>query len=242
MYRACPGQGRPVEGAWEEGVRVAYAPGGQRYALGDRAPLFLRRRVIRMTWSERPASLAGSRRDLAHLTRRIWANGLIDLLLGLWVRRHITRAGVIKISPGWPLPKIINNGARIEISDCRFYPGVRIECQKDARLTIGKGTYINRNSEIVAFGSVAIGVDCLIGRDVLIMDTDQHPVSPAALTVKPVVIEDRVWVGSRAIILKGVTVGHDSIVGAGAIVVKSVPPHSMVAGPAAQVIKHLPLG
>ena len=50
-------------------------------------------------------------------------------------------------------------------------------------------------------------------------------------------IEDRVWIGARAIILKGVTVGHDSIIGAGAIVTKSVPPRSVVVGPAARVVR-----
>jgi acetyltransferase-like isoleucine patch superfamily enzyme len=56
-----------------------------------------------------------------------------------------------------------------------------------------------------------------------------------------VVIEDRVWIGSRAIILKGVTLGHDSVVGAGAVVTRSVPPGSVVVGPAAQVVRTLPL-
>ncbi|MGE3273401.1 MAG: DapH/DapD/GlmU-related protein, partial [Chloroflexota bacterium] len=56
----------------------------------------------------------------------------------------------------------------------------------------------------------------------------------------PVTIEDRVWIGARAIILKGVTIGQDSVIGAGAIVTKSVPPRSVVVGPAARVIRSLP--
>jgi acetyltransferase-like isoleucine patch superfamily enzyme len=174
-----------------------------------------------------------------HAWKRLWKNGPLDLLLGLWIRHSFTKAGIVKVCFGLPLPKIMNKGGRIEISDCRFYPGVRIECAKDALVRIGKGSYLNRNVEITAFGSVVIGADCMIARDVLIMDTDQHPIGSGGLKIKPVEIEDRVWIGSRAMILKGVTLGHDSVIAAGAIVTKSVPPYSVVASPAARVIKSL---
>ncbi|MCC7370765.1 MAG: acyltransferase [Chloroflexi bacterium] len=79
----------------------------------------------------------------------------------------------------------------------------------------------------------------MIARDVLIMDTDQHPLPDRPLQIAPVVLEDRVWVGARAIILKGVTIGHDSIIAAGAIVTRSVPPYTVVAGPAARPIRQM---
>lgn len=165
--------------------------------------------------------------------------GLLDLLLGFYVSRSFTKAGIVLVSPGWPLPKVINLGGCIEVANCRFFPGVRIECWKGAVVKIGKGTYLNRNTEIVASRAVYIGDDCKIARDVMIMDTDQHSVGVTGLTMKPVEIGDRVWIGSRVIVLKGVSIGHDSIVGAGAIVTKSVPPHSLVVGSAARVIKNL---
>ncbi len=165
--------------------------------------------------------------------------GLWRLFLGLLLRRHCTKAGILSVVPGWPLPRIINLGGQVEIGNCGFFPGVRIECWEGAVLSIGKGTYLNRHVEIVAATSVTIGKDCKIARDVLIMDTDQHPLGAGPLVNKPVEIGDRVWVGSRAIVLKGVTIGHDSIVGAGAIVTKSVPPFSVVVGPAATVVRHL---
>jgi acetyltransferase-like isoleucine patch superfamily enzyme len=182
---------------------------------------------------------ASHKKGLAYAWKRIFEWGLFDLFLGLWVRRSFSKAGIITVTPGWPLPKIINSGGHIEVSNCRFYPGVRIECWKGAVLKIGKGTYLNRGTEIVAAKAVYIGSDCKIARDVMIMDTDQHPTDHNGLKMKPVVLEDRVWLGSRAIILKGVHIGHDSIVGAGAVVTKSVPPYSVVVGPAAQIIKQL---
>ncbi len=177
--------------------------------------------------------------SLRYRLRRARQSGIINLLLGLYLRRSFTRAGIIKVKAGWPLPSVTNYGGRIEVDNCGFFPGVRIECWKGAVIKIGKGTYLNRNTEIVAATSVTIGRDCKIARDVLIMDTDQHSIGTGALMNRPVEIGDRVWIGSRAIVLKGVTIGHDSIVGAGAIVTKSVAPYSVVVGPAAQTIKNL---
>lgn len=171
--------------------------------------------------------------------RRIRELGPFSLLLGLWLRRSFTTAGVVWVRPGLPFPVILNKGGRIDVASCGFFPGVRLECWENASISIGRGTYLNRNTEIVAAQAVTIGADCKIARDVLIMDTDQHAVGTRALVNRPVVVEDRVWIGARAIILKGVTIGHDSIVAAGAIVTKSVPPWSVVAGPAARVVRRL---
>src|SRR5262245_5784165 len=181
----------------------------------------------------------GEFRDLLQrVRRRLHAGGLADHVRGLWLRRHFQRAGIIIVRGGGPFPRVENWG-RIEVENCAFFPGVRLECWKGATLRIGNGTYLNRNTEVVAAGSVSIGRDCMIARDVIIVDSDQHALPGAELVVRPVMIEDRVWVGSRAIILKGVTIGHDSVVGAGAVVTRSVPPWSVVVGPAAQVIRTL---
>jgi acetyltransferase-like isoleucine patch superfamily enzyme len=156
------------------------------------------------------------------------------------VARHVQKAGLIVVVGGWPLPTIDNRGGCIEIENCALYSGVRVECWRGARIHIGNGTYLNRNAEIVAAECVTIGRDCMIARDVVIMDTDQHSVPGSDVTARPVKIGDRVWIGARAIVLKGVTIGADSIIGAGAIVTKNVPPRSVVVGPAATVIRELP--
>jgi acetyltransferase-like isoleucine patch superfamily enzyme len=178
-------------------------------------------------------------RSFAALCKRTFEVGVVDLLLGLWLRRWLPGAGVLKVSPGWPLQKIINKGGKIEVGDCRLSPGVRIECWQGGAVKIGKGTFLNRGVEIVASISVHIGVDCKIARDVVIMDTDQHAIDGSQIKKKPVCIEDRVWLGTRVIVLKGVSIGHDSIIGAGAIVTRSIPPRSVVVSPAARVIKTL---
>ena len=178
------------------------------------------------------------------LSRRVMARvsqgGIRGHLLGLVLRLRLRRSGILLVLGGWHLPEIDNRGGRIDVGNCAFFPGVRLECWEGARIQIGNGTYLNRNTEIVAAESVTLGRDCKIGRDVMIMDSDQHPLPGEPFAAAPVTIEDRVWIGARTMVLKGVTIGHDSIIGAGAIVTRDVPPLSVAVGQPARVIRALP--
>jgi acetyltransferase-like isoleucine patch superfamily enzyme len=155
---------------------------------------------------------------------------------GLLLRRHFNQAGLILSLPGGPLPTVKNKGGTIIVESGSFEAGVRFEVYRGATLFIGKGTYLNRNAHIVAAESVTIGRYVKVGWDVVIMDTDLHGHSGQPASVKPVVIEDEAWIGCRAIVLKGVRVGKGAVVGAGAIVTKDVPPHTVVASPRAAVV------
>ena len=161
-------------------------------------------------------------------------------LLGLWLRRRFQRAGIIVVRGGWPFPSVENHGGRIEVDNCTFFSGVRLECWQGAMIRIGNGTYLNRNAEIVAAQSVIIGRDCKIARDVIIMDTDQHPLPDGSLRADAVSIGDRAWIGARAVVLKGVTIGHDAIIGAGSVVTRDVPPGAIVAGVPARPLNAAP--
>lgn len=98
---------------------------------------------------------------------------------------------------------------------------------------------------ISAHKSITIGDRVLIGSGALIMDSDAHSLDAAARRTgaggeaKPVVIEDDVFVGARAIILKGVRLGRGAIVGAGAVVSKNVPEYCIVAGNPARVVRQI---
>ena len=92
----------------------------------------------------------------------------------------------------------------------------------DSRISIGQGTQLSNNVQIFSEKSISIGQSCLIGDAVLIIDSDFHNLSPEGryshpADSKPVVLEDNVFIGSRAIILKGVTIGKDSVIGAGSV-------------------------
>jgi acetyltransferase-like isoleucine patch superfamily enzyme len=106
-------------------------------------------------------------------------------------------------------------------------------------LDVGHNVFINFGTSIVASKLISIGNDCLIGTHVMVMDCDFHRVVDKAwdTTGYPVTIEDRVWLANRSIVLKGVRVGHDSVVAAGAVVTRDVPPRSVVAGKPARVVR-----
>lgn len=116
-----------------------------------------------------------------------------------------------------------------------------------SRLTIGDGAIVAPNVTIALDASVTIGRKVSIGPGVSIF-TAGHSIGFGScrmdpkVVAKPIVIEDGAWVGLQAIILPGVTIGHGSVVSAGAVVAKDVPPDTVVAGnPAAEVGK-LPFG
>lgn len=134
------------------------------------------------------------------------------------------------------MPRIDNRGW-LETPACMLWSGVRIEVAPGGHLSIGKGTYLNRNTTVVCHDSVTIGEYCKVAYDVVIMDTDEHPVPGSARLTAPVVIEDGAWLGARTIVLKGVTVGAGAIVGAGSIVTRDIPPRAIAAGQPAKVLR-----
>jgi acetyltransferase-like isoleucine patch superfamily enzyme len=117
--------------------------------------------------------------------------------------------------------RLVSTVARLELVTL---PGGHLE--------IGDNVFINYGSSLVSSAGVRIGNDCLIGTHVMVMDCDFHRVEDKSwdTTGEPIVIEDRVWLGNRSIILKGVRVGHDAVVAAGSVVTKDVEPRTVVAG------------
>ena len=181
--------------------------------------------------------------EIAQRTRkRLHKYPVMAHVKGLWLARKIAHHGIVVVTGGFPFPKIINRGGAVEVANCEFYEGVRLEVYKGARLKIGNGTYLNRNTLIIAVGSVTIGADCRIAWDVIIMDSDLHPVDAdnQPTSSSPVVIEDDVWIGCRSIILKGVRLGRGAVIAAGSVVTKDVPPHAIVCGAPARIISDNP--
>jgi maltose O-acetyltransferase len=93
-------------------------------------------------------------------------------------------------------------------------------------------------------GPVTIGSDVMMGPEVVIFTTDHafedtnRPMREQGMSAtRPVIIEDDVWIGQRAMILPGVSVGRGAVIAAGAVVTKDVPPNSMVGGNPAKVLR-----
>jgi acetyltransferase-like isoleucine patch superfamily enzyme len=111
-----------------------------------------------------------------------------------------------------------------------------------AQIIIGDNFGIS-GATVAAAKKIVIGNNVLIGTGVIITDTDMHPLDPDErmagidCSASEVRIEDNVFIGARAIVLKGITIGKDSIIGAGSVVSKNIPAGVMAAGNPAVVVK-----
>ncbi|MDP1676620.1 MAG: acyltransferase [Bacteroidota bacterium] len=170
------------------------------------------------------------------IKKRLIKFSIAEYIKGAWFARSMTKHGIIVVTGGKPAPRIFNDGGEIIVENCQFYQGVRLEVGRNAVIRIGNGTYLNRNTVVVAQEKVEIGKDCRIAWDVVIMDSDLHPISGRTLENKPVIIEDNVWIGCRCIILKGVRIGKGAIIAAGSVVTKSIPPDTIAAGVPARIL------
>jgi acetyltransferase-like isoleucine patch superfamily enzyme len=120
-------------------------------------------------------------------------------------------------------PYTYSENAIIEIGDHSYLNGTRLGCRE----------------------RISIGRDCMIG-EARIADNDGHSINvnrrnmtDSELVTKPVIIEDNVWIGGSVIILKGVRIGMNSVIGAGSVVTMSIPPNVLAAGNPCKVIKEL---
>ncbi len=133
-----------------------------------------------------------------------------------------------------------SNGDVILGNYVKMYDGVKFNVlginDGPASVKIGDYVSIGERTEIRCVKEIVIGDHTLIAWDVEIMDTDFHEIDHK-ITYKPIYIGENVWVGCRSTILKGITIGEGSVVAAGSIVTKNVPPHCLVAGNPAKIIK-----
>lgn len=138
------------------------------------------------------------------------------------------------------------------------YAGCSFALGKNGRCTVGDFTLMN-GALCMAEELIEIGSHCLISWNVGIADSDFHPIDPAQrrqdalalapyfkdrpprppIRTAPVRIANNVWIGMNAVILKGVTIGENSVVAAGSVVSKSVAANTVVAGNPAIVVKQL---
>lgn len=175
-------------------------------------------------------SLAHRIADAASIVNAQWrllGKARVPLSVRVNGRLHVTGQGELILGHGVSL---VGTVVPVELST---YASGRIE--------IGDHTFVNYGSSITARTSVKIGCRCFLGHYTFIMDNDQHDVvrhwelPPSA----PVIIEDNVWIGSKAVILPGVRIGCNAVIGAGSIVTNDVPPRCVVAGNPARVLRYL---
>lgn len=116
-------------------------------------------------------------------------------------------------------------------------------CDYGANISLGDGAYLNANCVVLDCARVEIGAGALLGPGVQIYAA-AHPISRAARAAGkeyalPVTIGPDTWIGGAAVILPGVSVGQGSVVGAGSVVTRDVPPEVLAAGNPCRVIRQL---
>lgn len=132
-------------------------------------------------------------------------------------------------------PLFANAGSGINVERGAFFGD-------GSRVSVGDRSSIGINARL--HGTVAIGRDVMMGPYVLVYAlghatdrVDVPMIEQGNATEQPVTIDDDVWLGARSILLPGVRVGRGSVVGAGAVVARSVPPYSVVVGNPARVVR-----
>lgn len=107
------------------------------------------------------------------------------------------------------------------------------------KIRFGHRCFVNTGSTIIAVEEIVVGDDVAFANEVYVMDSDSHGVEGRPHRQAPVHIGDGCWIGARAMILPGVTLGKRVLVAAGAVVTKDVPDDSLVAGNPARVVRAL---
>jgi maltose O-acetyltransferase len=160
------------------------------------------------------------------MLRRVWFDGLLFICNHIVsnIPSHIARTAFYRHIMGFEIGK----------RGCIF-SGARFDTRGNFRL--GKSSTINERCHLDNRGGLTIGENVSISGETCILTADHDPYDPQfGGRNQPVVVEDYVFIGTRALILPGVTIGRGAVVGAGAVVSRNVAPLSVVAGSPAREI------
>jgi len=178
-------------------------------------------------WRRFPVLLYGKSSFSIHSTASI------NIISG----KFIFNDGRQKFEPFFGFLKMEKNSKLNVKGAFTVYSGGHIILAKDANINLGSG-YINRNVKIRCFKSICIGENVAISENVTIWDSDVHEmVREGYVNTAPINIGNHVWIGTGVIILKGVSIGDNSIISAGSVVSRSVPANCLAAGNPAKIIK-----
>lgn len=130
----------------------------------------------------------------------------------------------------------IDKDAAVTLGNNVALRGASFFVDKSATVILGNNVQLMNGVQIFARKQITINAEALIGDQTVIQDTDFHGIDGNPIKVKPVTIGFHVWIARQVLVLKGVTIGDYSIVGAGSVVTSDIPDHVIVAGnPAKQI-------
>ena len=185
--------------------------------------------------------------------RPYWIKRVYLALRDAWVE-HFIRPRMAHLGPHYTFMRpwhVHISGPNVSLGQCatviaepdqQVRIGVWGRAPGQGHVTIGDYALICPAVRISASAGITIGHSVMMANGVYITDSDWHGVYDRIDRIPedtPVVIGDNVWLGDRSTVLKGVTIGDNSIVAAGAVVTRDVPANAIVAGNPAQVVKTL---
>lgn len=154
-----------------------------------------------------------------------------------WVLRGARRVGRSAHVLGWPRV----NATDLEIGEqFKIWSGHRQTLISGwGRIRFGDRCFVNCGAVVIATREVDVGDDVAMGNEVYVMDSNSHGVEGQPHVEAPVRIGDGTWLGARAMVLPGVTIGKRVLVAAGSVVTRDVPDDVLVAGNPAKVVRSL---
>lgn len=116
--------------------------------------------------------------------------------------------------------------------------------RQDSHLLIGSRNVFSNNVSVIATKKISVGDSCKFGDQVCIFDSDFHQIVPYLREAtpgpsEPVYIGNNVWLGSRVMVMKGVTIGENTVIGAMSLVITPIPSNCVAGGNPAKVIRHV---
>lgn len=172
--------------------------------------------------------------DEVTICRGVFINTRGNSRISLGNQVHIERDVRIECTTG---------SGKVDIRDnVRLDRGVDIKVHKEGQTEIGDRTYIGPYTCLSGYGHIKIGKDCLIASHSAIYAHNYNFADPTqkikeqGYNYKGIAIEDDCWLGSGVRVLDGVTIGQGSVIGAGAVVTKDIPPYSVAVGVPAKIV------
>lgn len=168
--------------------------------------------------------------------------GIIKLyFLRLVYCRRVHFKGIPKVNLSFKLK--IDRNSKLFISEkFEARENLMIRIEKGGIVTFGKRVFINDNCSINCLKNIKIGNNVSIGHNVIMIDHDHDfKNNYKDFVAKRIEIKDNVWIGANVIILKGVTIGSGSIIGAGSLVTKDIEPNTLYLNKRENIIKEVEL-
>jgi acetyltransferase-like isoleucine patch superfamily enzyme len=153
-----------------------------------------------------------------------------------FVKRCIGPGSVVGIGATVVNAANVRMGRRVLLQDY-----VYVRAGTEGRVTIGDRVAINSYVRLFGHGGITIGADTQIGPGTLITTTGHDYRGELAASFTPVVIGERVWIGANVTVLPGVEIGDETVVGAGTIVNRSLPPRVVAVGNPARIVREIPV-